>query len=110
MSCLWSCGNAERKTSSETDSAALPHTAHRSLHVHKVFWSRKPSTLPVTVFAGLTLSRLDALEAQCRSWRGPHASAVYVPLVQQQSGLQLTGPNKQKLSIAEQAVQSAFAR
>ena len=35
----------------------------------------------ITVVTVATPSRLEALEAQCRSWSGPLAAALYLPLV-----------------------------
>ena len=45
-----------------------------------MLWSSIPSELPLTIVTTVTPSRLDALEAQCGSWAGPLAAAVYVPL------------------------------
>ena len=57
-----------------------PHDPIHSLVLHSVLWSSIPSELPLTIVTTVTPSRLDALEAQCGSWAGPLAAAVYVPL------------------------------
>lgn len=93
-----------------TDLEVPPPHAACSLYVHKVFWSAKRSSLPLTVFAGATVSRLDALEAQCRSWRGPHAAAVYLPLLQQASGKQLAPDNQALLDEAASDLRKLFER
>lgn len=61
-----------------TSSKSLPPPC--SLVLHRVLWSSIPSELPLTIVTTVTPSRLDALEAQCGSWAGPLAAAVYVPL------------------------------
>ncbi|PNH04414.1 hypothetical protein TSOC_009430, partial [Tetrabaena socialis] len=56
------------------------------LHLHKVLCSggRNSSALPLSLFTTATLERLAALEAQCRSYPGPLAAAIWVPLLLQQ--------------------------
>jgi hypothetical protein len=46
----------------------------------KVWWSSKPADVPVTLVTQLSAGRIDQLRAQCVSWRGPLAAAIYLPL------------------------------
>ncbi|GBF89222.1 hypothetical protein Rsub_02099 [Raphidocelis subcapitata] len=48
------------------------------LLLRKAWWSEKAPRLQLTVVTGLTSSRLDQLEAQCASWKGPLSAAVYI--------------------------------
>lgn len=52
----------------------------RRLLLRKALWSEKAARLQLTVVTGLTSSRLDQLEAQCASWKGPLSAAVYLVL------------------------------
>ena len=59
-----------------------------SLGIRKVWRSRRlperhsaATSSGLTVVTAASLSRLEALEAQCRSWDGPLAAAVYLPLL-----------------------------
>ena len=89
----------------------LPSTNDRSLKLHKVYWSKKPvSNRQLTIFTALNPSRLDALEAQCRSWPGPHSSVIYIPLVQQESAKKLSSKNKGILKDAEKQLGAIFKR
>lgn len=45
-----------------------------------MLWSAQRSVIPLTIATAVTPSRLSALEAQCASWRGPLAAALYLPL------------------------------
>ncbi|GFR39665.1 hypothetical protein Agub_g136, partial [Astrephomene gubernaculifera] len=79
-----------------------------SLYLHQVFWSKKQSQLPLTIFVGATLERLGMLEAQCRSYPGPLSAAIYVPLLQQTPGPQLTPANQELLQQATASVKQLF--
>lgn len=69
-------------TNTSTGRGPLPtRVALRRLFLHRVFWSSKPPALELTVACGLNPSRLEALEAQCASWKGPLAAAVYLPVL-----------------------------
>ncbi|GLC43643.1 hypothetical protein PLESTF_001615000 [Pleodorina starrii] len=52
-----------------------------SLVAARVWWSHKPAGLPVTLVTQLSIGRLEQLRAQCATWRGPLAAAIYIPLV-----------------------------
>ncbi|KAG2438586.1 hypothetical protein HXX76_005136 [Chlamydomonas incerta] len=81
-----------------------------SFRLRRVWWSAKTSPFPVTIFTTATLDRLDMLETQCKTYPGgPHAAAVYVPLVQEHGG-NLTIPNEQLIALAESRVQALFSR
>lgn len=45
-------------------------------------WESKKvaSDIPLSIFTYTSPSRLEALEAQCAGWPGPHVSAIYVYL------------------------------
>ncbi|GFR42280.1 hypothetical protein Agub_g3178 [Astrephomene gubernaculifera] len=82
-----------------------------SLRLGRAWWSQKSSRLPVTMFTTATMDRLDMLETQCRNYAGgPHASAVYLPLVQSNSADKLTYENEQTLLAAEARIQELFHR
>ncbi|PNH12234.1 hypothetical protein TSOC_000853 [Tetrabaena socialis] len=51
-----------------------------SLFLAEVWWSRRVSGLPVTIFTMASMDRMKMLEAQCRSYRGPVVAAVYLAL------------------------------
>ncbi len=90
---------------------AKTNTWCRRLFIHKMFSSRKQRYLALTVYVGATPERLDALEVQCRSYPGPHATAMYVPLLQGAgNGLRLTDGSKKKLAEVESKVQQLFSR
>ncbi|GIM01964.1 hypothetical protein Vretimale_6730 [Volvox reticuliferus] len=79
------------------------------LRLRRVWWTRKNSSIPVTMFTTSTLDRLDTLEIQCRSYRGgPHVAAVYLPLVQGAGQSGLTYENEQAARIAEERLQELF--
>eukprot|EP00798_Chlamydomonas_sp_ICE-L_P007001 gene7001-100_t len=76
---LLACYNSEATEGPGTFGGFLKGVPY-SLHLHKAFWSKHSTTLPLTIVTGLDLTRLDALEAQCKSWPGPLGAAVYVSL------------------------------
>jgi hypothetical protein len=48
------------------------------MKLERLFWSKKPPAVGVTIVTGLNPSRLNQLESQCRSFHGPISAAVYV--------------------------------
>lgn len=44
------------------------------------WWSSRKPAVELSVVTGLTVSRLDQLEAQCRAWRGSLVASVYLVL------------------------------
>ncbi len=60
--------------------ACPPASFASRLKLYKSWWSSKAQAVRVTIVTGLTPSRAEQLEAQCRSWRGPISAAVYVVL------------------------------
>jgi hypothetical protein len=55
----------------------------------------------MTITTALTLDRLPALFAQCDSWSGPTSAVLYVPLVVDKGGRQLTSVENSTLVPAE---------
>jgi glycosyltransferase-like protein LARGE len=44
------------------------------------WWSSKTAAVELSIVTGLTVSRLDQLEAQCRAWQGSLVASVYLVL------------------------------
>jgi glycosyltransferase-like protein LARGE len=75
--------------------------------VKKIWWQDgDEARLDVTLVTQLSVNRLQALEAQCKTWAGPLAAAVYLPLHNPGSSgtSELSGSNRQKLQAAVSAV------
>lgn len=74
------------------DLVRLLHTTQRSLHallccacsmkLERIYWSRKPSKLELTIFTTLTVDRLPQLREQCASYEGPLSAAVFLAITQ----------------------------
>ncbi len=82
-----SCACTQQHAFPAPPSPALPpHRSHTSpprtrLYLYRGWWSaHAPPAAPLTVFTMASLDRLAPLEAQCRSFAGPHVAAVYLPL------------------------------
>lgn len=101
----------------------LPVPAMCRLHVHRIFKSKKPSHgMSLSIFAAASLTRMDALEAQCRSWAGPQVTALYLYLPLHAAGMQRGAPgvrqgaelptpeHSKMLKAAEAVVQKVFSR
>ena len=88
------------------------------LGLHKAWRSSRPASVQLTVVTAATLTRLDALRAQCNSWAGPLVAAVYVGLLLEGEeggagagqGAPLELPRRQLdiLKEAEDAVEKEF--
>lgn len=65
--------------------------------MHRVWHSRAPPAVQVTVVTGLNPSRLDQLEMQCRSFGGPVSAAVYLVMHHPGGNGTLSAANKATL-------------
>jgi hypothetical protein len=60
----------------------VAHAACQSCRskVESVLWSAKKPASGITIVTTLTPSRLEQLESQCRTYKGPISAAAYVEL------------------------------
>jgi hypothetical protein len=80
------------------------------MKLHKAWWSRKPPAVKVTIVTGLNPSRVNQLETQCTSYKGPISAAVYVVLPNPEKAAELTAEHKRGLQEAEQQVDEFHKR
>lgn len=73
----------------------------------RIWWSSKPTVIPVTLVTQLSVERLDQLKAQCAVWQGPLAAALYVPLHNPSSN-QLSEASRQQLQAQIAIVDDLF--
>lgn len=71
------------------------------MKLHHAWWSRKDAAVKVTIVTGLNPSRVNQLESQCNSYKGPISAAVYVVLHNPDANAQLTAEHKQQLAEAK---------
>ena len=82
------------------------------LKAAKVWWpaarpaGTPPNLLPVTLVTQLSVDRMEQVKAQCSTWLGPLAAAVYLPLVNPDE--QLSDANQAKITAAIVAVQEVL--
>lgn len=79
--------------------AALPTLR---LTLRSGWWSDKKSLFDLSMVTGLTVTRLDQLEAQCRAWKGPLTAAVYLAVHVPPGGTKIDGPGLEAVQEAEQ--------
>lgn len=75
------------------------------LKLHKAWWSSKSPAVKVTIVTGLNPSRVNQLETQCISYKGPISAAVYVVLPNPDKSPQLTEEHQNTLREAEQQLE-----
>eukprot|EP00878_Enallax_costatus_P001272 GHUV01001416.1.p1 GENE.GHUV01001416.1~~GHUV01001416.1.p1 ORF type:complete len:485 (+),score=84.31 GHUV01001416.1:159-1613(+) len=80
------------------------------MKLHKAWWSSKPPAVKVTIVTGLNPSRVNQLESQCISYKGPISAAVYVVLRSQDRTEGLTAEHKSTLQEAEQLLDEFHSR
>jgi hypothetical protein len=68
------------------------------------------ATSNLTVITAATLSRLDALESQCKSYPGPISAAIYIPLITHNNSLSmdLTQAHQADLLLASNKLAATF--
>lgn len=71
------------------------------MKLHHAWWSRKDAAVKVTIVTGLNPSRVNQLESQCNSYKGPISAAVYVVLHNPDANAPLTTEHKQQLAEAK---------
>ncbi|KAG2422729.1 hypothetical protein HXX76_015816 [Chlamydomonas incerta] len=75
----------------------------------RVWWSARPAGIPVTLVTQASAERLDQLRAQCATWRGPLAAALYLPLYNPSSH-ELSDESKQKLQAMVAGIDELFQK
>ncbi|WIA29620.1 hypothetical protein OEZ86_012107 [Tetradesmus obliquus] len=80
------------------------------MKLHKAWWSSKSPAVKVTIVTGLNPSRVNQLESQCTSYKGPISAAVYVVLPNPDKAPELTEEHKRILQEAEQQVDEFHRR
>jgi hypothetical protein len=75
------------------------------MKVERLFWSKKPPAVGVTIVTGLNPSRLNQLESQCRSFHGPISAAVYVNIHNPDKRPELLAAHKKQLNEAADEIQ-----
>jgi hypothetical protein len=68
------------------------------------WWSEKKSLFDLSIVTGLTVSRLDQLEAQCRAWKGPLTAAVYLVVHVPTGATQIDGSGLELMQKAEKSM------
>ncbi|GLI66616.1 hypothetical protein VaNZ11_010540 [Volvox africanus] len=74
---------------------------------HRIWWSNKTAGIPITLVTQLSSERLEQLDAQCRTWRGPLAAVVYLSVLNPSRG-QLTEQNQLALEEVEAMIDQLF--
>eukprot|EP00798_Chlamydomonas_sp_ICE-L_P015620 gene15620-21724_t len=77
------------------------------LNASHTWWSKLPSSIPVTLVTQLSGDRIPQLKAQCNVWLGPIAATMYVPLLSP-AGTDLLTASRQRLLATVNAVQELF--
>jgi len=80
------------------------------MKLHHAWWSQKEPVVKVTIVTGLNPSRVNQLESQCTSYKGPISAAVYVVLHNPDSSAALTAEHKQQLEAAKQQIDKFHKR
>jgi hypothetical protein len=80
------------------------------MKLHHAWWSRKDPVVKVTIVTGLNPSRVNQLETQCNSYKGPISAAVYVVLHNPVPNAPLTAEHKQQLQEAKKQLDQFHKR
>jgi hypothetical protein len=74
------------------------------------WWSSRKAAVELSIVTGLTVSRLDQLEAQCRAWRGSLVASVYLVLHIPQGSKELGEANRALLEDAAAKMEELHAK
>jgi glycosyltransferase-like protein LARGE len=80
------------------------------MKLHKAWWSAKQPAVKVTIVTGLNPSRVNQLESQCKSYKGPISASVYVVLHNPTKAPALTDDHKKQLEEAADLLESFHKR
>eukprot|EP00775_Hariotina_reticulata_P011145 gene11145-11298_t len=80
------------------------------MKLHKAWWSAKQPAVKVTIVTGLNPSRVNQLESQCKSYKGPISASVYVVLHNPNKVADLTDEHKKQLEEAATLLESFHQR
>ncbi|KAG2493832.1 hypothetical protein HYH03_008050 [Edaphochlamys debaryana] len=103
MKCFSDQNCLAKRTAWEHFSDDLPSC----LQPARIWWSPRPPGIPVTLVTQLSADRIAQLKAQCATWGGPLAAALYLPL-HNPSDVELSAANKQKLQAMVDSADELF--
>lgn len=74
--------------------------------VEHILWSAKKPGSDITIVTTLTPSRLEQLESQCRTYKGPISAAAYVELWDTTKEPKLSTDQQQYLAAVKSALKA----
>lgn len=74
-----------------------------------MWWSAKPRPMRFTVVTQMSVDRLPMLAGHCNSFAGVVSAAMYLPLVQDGDGRQLSAENAALVAQAVKELDAAHA-
>lgn len=107
---LYSCINEGQPDQQLTTYKDFAYQKPARMKLHHAWWSQKEPVVKVTIVTGLNPSRVNQLESQCTSYKGPISAAVYVVLHNPDSSAALTAEHKQQLEAAKQQIDKFHKR
>lgn len=106
---IMDCYDTEECGTRETKWSTFLKDRPACLRPHRIWWSTRQPAVPVTLVTQLSADRLPQIRAQCATWSGILAAALYVPLVNVSQG-RLSNGQQHRLRMHADAIEDLFAQ